>query len=447
MAETVSRMPDGFLWGAATSAYQIEGAVTEDGRGVSIWDTFSATPGKVLNDNTGEMACDHYHRWREDVDIMRQLNLSAYRFSTAWPRILPLGRGEVNQKGLDFYSRLVDALLAANITPFITLYHWDLPQPLEDIGGWQRRGIADDFANYTDVVSRALGDRVKHWITFNEPWLLTWLGYVMGLHAPGYKSDTPAPALAASHHAYLAHGAAVNVLRQNVPDAQVGIALNIVAVDPATAKPSDLAATARFDGYHHRWYLDPLFRGHYPADIVDYFQPYMPEIHPGDMAQIQTPIDFLGINYYAHELVADGGTNAINTSQTVPDDERTDQGTQVYPEGLYRILKRLHTDYNPRAIYVTENGAVYNDEISPDGQVHDEARVRYLKRHFEAAALAASEGVPLKGYFVWSLLDNFEWAEGYSRRFGMTYVDYTTQRRIIKDSGRYFAGVAKTNQI
>src|SRR5690606_4772388 len=266
----------------ATASYQIEGAVKEDGRGVSIWDTFSATPGNVYNGNTGEIACDHYHRWREDIDLMRQLNTNAYRFSIAWSRIFPTGRGQVNQKGLDFYSRLVDGLLAAGITPYVTIYHWDLPQALQDEDGWLRRGIIDDYVAYVDTLTRALGDRVKHWITFNEPWVFTWLGYVMGIHAPDYKSENPAPALIATHHAYLAHGSAVPVIRQNSADAQVGITLNLTPSDPASAKPTDLDATARFDGFFNRWYLDPLFRGHYPADMVALYEPYAPEIRPGE---------------------------------------------------------------------------------------------------------------------------------------------------------------------
>jgi beta-glucosidase len=443
----LATLPQDFTWGAATAAYQIEGAVNEDGRGRSIWDTFSAVPGNVKNGNTGEVACDHYHRWREDVDLLKQFNVSAYRLSIAWARILPQGRGEVNQKGIDFYSRLIDGVLAAGITPYVTLYHWDLPQALEDDEGWLRRGIVEDFAAYTDVVSRALGDRVKHWITFNEPWVFTWVGYVMGSHAPGYRSDNPAPALLATHHTYLAHGAAVPILRQNSADSQVGITLNLTPADPASPKPNDLEAAARFDGFLNRWYLDPLFRGHYPADMLELYGPHAPEIRPGDMQRIQAPIDFLGINYYSREVVAEGMSNPyIRTEKQTPEGEYTAYGWEVYPQGLYNMLKRVYRDYNPPAIYVTENGAAYDDELTPDGQVHDERRSAYLKAHFEAAARALEEGVPLKGYFVWSLLDNFEWAEGYSRRFGITYVDYTTQRRIIKDSGRYFAEVAKTGQ-
>lgn len=443
----LATFPQGFTWGTATASYQVEGAVNEDGRGISIWDTFTATPGKVRNGNTGEIACDHYHRWRDDIALMQRLNISAYRFSIAWSRILPTGRGDANQKGIDFYSRLVDGLLAAGITPFVTLYHWDLPQALEDEDGWLRRGIASDFTAYADTVSRALGDRVKHWITFNEPWVFTWLGYAKGEHAPGRQSNNPGSALAATHHAYLAHGMSVPVLRQNSPDAKVGIALNLVPTDPASPKSDDAEAAAHFDGYFNRWYLDPLFRGHYPADMIELYEPYMPEIRPGDMQQIQVPLDFLGINYYTREVVAKGTQNPIlGTEKVVPDGDYTSMDSEIYPEGLYNTLKRVHSEYNPKAIYITENGASFDDELTEDGRVHDDQRAAYLKAHFEAAARALEEGVPLKGYFVWSMMDNFEWAFGYGIRFGLYYVDYTTQRRILKDSGHYLAGVAKTNQ-
>jgi beta-glucosidase len=439
--------PQDFTWGTATASYQIEGAVNEDGRGATIWDTFSATPGKVKNGNTGEIANDHYHRWREDIDLMKQLNITAYRFSIAWSRIFAQGRGVVNEKGLDFYSNLVDALLAAGIMPYITLYHWDLPQTLQDEDGWVRRGIVDDYVAYVDMVTRALGDRVKNWITFNEPWVFTWLGYVIGEHAPGYTNASPAPALAATHHAYLAHGSSVPVIRANSADAKVGITLNLTPADPASAKPNDLEAAVRFDGFFNRWYLDPLFRGHYPADMLELYESFLPDIQPGDMERIQVPLDFLGVNYYTRAVVEDdGGMPLLRIKQLRPEGEYTEMEWEVYPEGLYSLLKRVHSDYSPRAIYITENGAAFDDQLTPEGQIHDERRTAYLKTHFEAAARALEEGVPLKGYFVWSLMDNFEWAHGYSKRFGVYYVDYTTQRRILKDSGRYFAEVAKTGQ-
>lgn len=432
-----------FLWGASTASYQIEGAVAEDGRGETIWDRFSHTPGKVQNGDTGDVACDHYHRWQEDIGLLKRLNLSAYRFSVAWSRILPSGRGPVNQAGIDFYSRLVDGLLEAGITPSLTLYHWDLPQPLQDEGGWMRRGIIDDFAAYTDVVARALGDRVKFFITQNEPWVFTWLGYVMGEHAPGFTSESVKPALVTTHNALLAHGAAVKALRAAVPDAQVGITLNLYHVDPATNRPADLEAAARHDGHLNRWYLDPLFRGHYPSDMVELWQADLPDIMPGDMEQISVPTDFLGINYYSRHVIADAPGGRYTEIMAMPQEgEHCAMGWEVYPDGLYAILRRVHADYAPHAIYVTENGAPYDDVLTDDGQIHDAERTSYLQRHFAAAAHAIRDGVPVKGYYVWSLIDNFEWAFGYSLRFGMVYVDFATQQRIVKDSGKYMAQVA-----
>jgi len=437
------QFPSDFVWGAATAAYQIEGAVNEDGRGASIWDTFSHTPGKTKNGDTGDVANDHYHRWRDDIQLMKQLNLGAYRFSIAWSRILPTGRGTVNQAGIDFYSRLVDGLLEANITPYVTLYHWDLPQTLQDEEGWLRRGIADDFAEYTDIVSRALGDRVKHWITFNEPWVFTWLGYVMGVHAPGFKTNFPAPALLAAHHTNLAHANAVPILRQNSPGAKVGITLNLTPTDPATSKAADLEAATRFDGFFNRWYLDPLFRGHYPADMTEVYSAFMPEIRPGDLERTHVPIDFLGINYYARSVITDDPSSPVGFSQTKPEGEYTSMDWEVYPMGLYQLLLRVHRDYAPREIYITENGSAFEDTITETGEIHDDRRKAYLESHLEACSHAIADGVPLKGYFAWSLMDNFEWAEGYTKRFGITYVDYATQQRTIKDSGKRFAEIAR----
>lgn len=437
MTEKFPVFPKDFIWGAATAAYQIEGAATADGRGPSIWDTFSHTPGKVKNGETGDIACDHYHRWPDDIKLMQKLGISAYRFSIAWPRIFPQGRGTVNEPGLAFYDKLVDALLAAHITPYVTLYHWDLPQALQDENGWLRRGIVDDFTAYADVMSRRLGDRVKHWITFNEPWVFTWLGYTLGVHAPGY-TGFPTDSLQATHHVYLAHGAAVPVIRANSPGAQVGITLNLSHVDPHTPTATDEQAAVRYDGWANRWYLDPLFKGQYPQDMTATYSVFMPEIQPGDMEQIATPIDFLGVNYYSRAVVAhDADGFELQIRQVEMPGEKTEMGWEVYPHGLYALLRRLHEDYQPKAMFITENGAAFPDTISADGHVHDEKRVQYLAEHFQAASHAVHDGVPLKGYFVWSLLDNFEWAEGYSRRFGIHYVDYTTQQRIPKDSALY----------
>ncbi len=439
---TELQFPKDFTWGTATAAYQIEGAANEDGRGASIWDTFAHTPGKTQNGDTGDVACDHYHRTRDDIQLMKALNINAYRFSIAWSRIFPQGRGRVNELGLDFYNRLVDDLLEAGITPYVTLYHWDLPQALEDEGGWLRRGIAEDFAAYADTMSSALGDRVKHWITFNEPWCVAWLGYMIGEHAPGYTSDNPANALAATHNLYRAHGLSVPLIRRNSAEAQVGITLNVSPAEPATDKPDDMAATVFYDGWFNRWYLDPLFRGQYPADLLSFYSAFMPEIQPGDMETIAAPLDFLGVNYYSRAVIEASGNPLIPFQGVRPEGEYTEMGWEVYPHALYTFLKRLQADYNPRAIYITENGAAYVDELTPEGRVHDEQRKAYFASHLEAVQHAVDDGVAVKGYFAWSLMDNFEWSHGYTKRFGLYYVDYATQQRTLKDSGAYYASVA-----
>ncbi|MCB9458473.1 MAG: beta-glucosidase [Anaerolineaceae bacterium] len=439
--------PDDFVWGAATAAYQIEGAVNEGGRGKSIWDTFSHTPGKINNGDTGDVACDHYHRWQDDIALMKQINLEAYRFSIAWSRILPTGRGHINQAGLDFYSALVDGLLAADITPFVTLYHWDLPQALQDDGdGWQRRGIVDDYLAYVDIVSRTLGDRVQYWSTFNEPWVFSWSGYYFGEDAPGWQNGIKA-ALTTTHHALLAHGRAVPLLRQNVANAKVGIALDMNVAEPATDKPKDVAAAMRFDGFQNRWYLGPLFRGNYPEDMLELYAGNLPDIHDGDLAQINVPIDYLGINFYRRSVMAAGEeVPPVNYRRVSPSGDYTEMGSEVSPQGLYDIMKYVYDHYDVPDLYITENGAAFKDEVSADQKVHDTKRVDYLYAHFGQAQRAIEDGIPLKGYFVWSLLDNFEWAYGYQMRFGLVYVDYETQRRIIKDSGHYLAQVIRQKQ-
>ncbi|WP_027878487.1 GH1 family beta-glucosidase [Meiothermus cerbereus] len=430
-----SDFPQDFIWGTATSSYQIEGAVSEDGRGLSIWDTFSHTPGKVKGGDNGDVACDHYHRYPEDIALMKELGVNAYRFSLAWPRILPLGRGTVNPKGLDFYSRLVDTLLARGITPWVTLYHWDLPQALEDQGGWPERETAYAFAEYTDVVTRHLGDRVKHWITLNEPWCSAYLGYHIGVHAPGRQDLNLS--VRASHHLLLAHGLAVPVIRQNVPGAQVGITLNLSPGHPASPDPADVAAARRFDGFQNRWYLDPLYGFGYPADMLALYSK-APPVQGDDLKTIAVPTDFLGINYYSRAVVKNGDLEPYRFQYVRAGEEHTDMDWEVYPEGIYETLVRVGREYRPNAIYITENGAAYPDVMGADGQVHDLERVRYFERHLDLCARAVRHGAPLKGYFAWSLLDNFEWAEGYSKRFGLVYVDFSTQKRTIKDSGLWF---------
>lgn len=441
-----SAFPDGFMWGAATASYQIEGGVHQDGRGVSIWDTFCRTPGKVFNGDTGDVACDHYNRWQSDLDLMAELGLKAYRFSIAWPRILPTGTGAVNQAGLDFYSRLVDGLLSRGITPFATLYHWDLPQPLQDAGGWPDRMIIEAFANYTDVISRKLGDRVKNWMTINEPWVVAFLGYGIGVHAPGVQS-IPAY-LSAAHNLLLAHGRAVQAVRANVGvGARVGIVLNLSHIDAATDSEADKAAARREDGHLNRWFLDPVYKGSYPADMVELFGNAVPNAQPGDFELMSTPIDFLGINNYSRNLVAHSDDGLFKTRAVHTDNEYTEMDWEVYPKGLYQLLMRVHRDYNPGSIYVTENGAAFADAIAADGKVHDERRVAFLRGYLTSAQQAIQEGAPLHGYFVWSLMDNFEWALGYSKRFGVVYVDYPTQRRIPKDSALFYADVIRRNAV
>ena len=446
MTDNILRFPEGFVWGAATSAYQIEGGVAEGGRGPSIWDTFCRSECKVFQGHTGDVACDHYHRYAEDVELMRSLGLHAYRFSIAWPRILPEGRGEVNPEGLDFYDRLVDALLAAGIQPFATLYHWDLPQALQDAGGWASRDTVGAFCEYADAVSRRLGDRVKNWITHNEPWVVAFLGHAWGRHAPGLQDM--ATALQVAHHLLLSHGESVPILRENGgAGAQVGITLNLAPVHPASPAAKDVAAARRRDGYLNRWFLDPLFKGTYPEDMLALYGELAPTVRPGDMARIAAPLDFLGVNYYTRNLVRDDPESPELGSRLVTPEgaEVTEMGWEVYPQGLYELLIRLRDDYRPPAIYITENGAAFPDEATPDGRVFDPRRIAYLDGHLRQAHRAIREGVPLKGYFVWSLLDNFEWSHGYSKRFGLVYVFYPTQQRIVKESGYWYRRVIERN--
>jgi beta-glucosidase len=424
--------PADFVWGAATAAYQIEGASSDDGRSESVWDRFCATPGKVRNGDSGAVACDFYHRYRDDIALMRELGLDAFRFSIAWPRVLPDGRGRINEAGLDFYDRLVDELLGNGIAPYVTLFHWDTPQVIEDAGGWPARDTVDAFAEYVDAVSARLGDRVGHWITHNEPWVVSWVGHGWGHHAPGRQSD--ADALATAHHLLLSHGRAVEILRRNSPASEVGITLNLDNPYAASESPDDIAATRWVDGLHNRWFLDPLFLGSYPEDMLEAWAEIMPEVRAGDLELIATPIDFLGVNNYTSPLVAADDSGGRSQIVRRADVDRTDMGWEVVPEGLEDLLLRLHRDYAPPAIYVTENGAAYSDIRGHDGSVHDPERQAYLGAYLASAARAVAEGVPLRGYFAWSLLDNFEWAWGYWKRFGLIYIDYATLERVPKGS-------------
>jgi len=468
--------PEGFLFGAATAAYQIEGAAFDDGRTASIWDAFARVPGAVVGAENGDIACDHYHRYVSDVALMKQLGLQAYRFSTSWARVRPDG-GPVNAKGLDFYQRLVDELLQADIVPWLTLHHWDMPQALEERGGWTERSIADRFTDYALSVHDALGDRVRHWTTMNEPWCSSFLSYTAGVHAPGRTSIRDG--LLASHHLLLAHGRAVQALRERDDSLELGITLNLTVADPAdAADPLDVDAARRIDGQFNRWFLDPLFHGVYPADIVRDIREVDPSaiaqwqaaVRPGDLDVISARLDALGVNYYHGELPSGRAQPGAETDphqtegqqrQTrspFPSHEgihwverglpRTGMGWEVQPEGLTRLLARVADEHaGDVPLYVTENGAAYDDVADQDGVVEDTERSAFLRAHVAATLDAIEAGVDVRGYFYWSLMDNYEWAWGYAKRFGIVRVDYDTQRRSVKQSGREYARIIASRAI
>lgn len=423
-----------FTWGVATSSYQIEGAATAGGRGPSIWDTFSRVPGAVINGDSGDVACDHYHRYNEDLDLIKWLGVNAYRFSIAWPRIFPQGAGSPNQAGIDFYDRLIDGALERGITPWPTLYHWDLPQALEDKGGWNSRATSERFAEYAHLMAEKFGDRVKNWTTLNEPFCSAWLGYLYGVMAPGIKDLQTA--INASHHLLLGHGLATQAIRSVASDLRVGIVLNLTPAIPL--KENDELAAKYADGFDNRWYADPVFKGSYPQDIVEGFGKEVP-IHAGDMQSISAPLDFLGINFYTRQTVTlDESAKPLPYRPVMVDGvERTAMGWEVHPESLTNIIMRVHRDYAPKEIYITENGSAWDDSVIND-KVDDPRRVSYLERHLDAMLAAKAQGAPVNGYFAWSLMDNFEWAYGYSKRFGIVYVDYETQKRIPKSSAYYY---------
>ncbi len=463
-----SRFPDGFLWGAATAAYQIEGAVREGGRGPSIWDTFSHTPGRTLNGDTGDVACRHYEKLDEDLELMADLGLKAYRFSIAWPRVQPEGKGRANQAGLDFYRRLVGGLAERGIVPAVTLYHWDLPQALEDQGGWTVRSTSERFAEYAAIVAEALGDAVGMWITLNEPWCAGWLGYGTGAHAPcrsGLSSGT-----AATHHLMLGHGLAVDALRAG-SSAPVGITLNLNRYVAASDHELDVRATLIADAVLNRLYLDPVFKGSYPQDLVELVRAGggdFDAVQAGDLDVTSRPIDFLGVNFYSTGVIADVGREAaarqagyvvtpVGTGDANapfgvrqvgrPGLERLATGWEVEPEGLTDILVRVRDEYTAAPLYVTENGAAQHDYRGPDGVVHDPGRISYIDRHVRAVLRAIERGVDVRGYFVWSLMDNYEWSLGYSVRFGLTWVDYPTGERVPKDSFHWYRQVIAANGV
>lgn len=439
-----SEFPVDFRWGCATSSYQIEGAISEDGRGESIWDRFCSLPGRIRDGSSGAVACDHYHRWAEDLDLARDIGLNSYRFSIAWPRIFPNGRGgQPNSRGLDFYSRIVDGMLDRGLEPWATIYHWDLPQALQEQGGWNNRDTVAAFAEYADVLSQHLGDRVKRWITHNEPWCTAFHGHYEGVHAPGIKDWKTA--LQVCHHVLLSHGVAVPIIKSNVSDAEVGIALSLHPLKPASSSAQDLAATIRHDGLRNRWFLDPLFQRGYPEDVWAICGSDVPTVQNGDLKAISVPTDFLGINYYFPETVAHAtGENPLSTRVVAPENiERTAFGWEVSPDGLGALLRRVTKEYAPKQIYVTENGSTYDDVVSTDGRIDDVLRSRYFARHLNSLRDELENGVPVRGYFAWSLLDNFEWAEGYIRRFGLIHVDFSTQQRRLKQSAEWFRSFLK----
>jgi len=458
--------PPAFLWGTATAAYQVEGAAALDGRTPSIWDTFSRTPGKVRNGDTGDIATDHYHRWREDVAIMADLGVGAYRFSLSWPRVQPTGRGPAVQKGLDFYRRLTDELLANDIQPVVTLYHWDLPQELEDAGGWPERDTAHRFAEYAGLAAEALGDRVRTWITLNEPWCSAFLGYGSGVHAPGRTDQTAA--LRAAHHLNLGHGLAVQELRTRLPAAaEVSVTLNLHQVRPLTGSDEDADAARRIDGVANRVFTGPLLRGAYPADTVR-DTAHLTDwsfVRDGDLAVTQQPLDFLGVNYYTPTLVSAASGSGVHSSDGhgasrhspwpggdnvafhLPPGATTAMGWAVDPSGLYDLLLRVKKDFPALPLMITENGAAFDDYVDPEGEVLDPGRIDYLHGHLTAVHRAIEAGVDVRGYFLWSLLDNFEWGYGYSKRFGAVYVDYPTHKRIPKSSARWYSRAARTGSL
>jgi beta-glucosidase len=419
------------VWGVATSAYQIEGGAQADGRGESVWDRFCRTPGAIADGSSGDVACDHYHRWPEDLDLVAWLGVDAYRFSMAWPRVQPQGQGAWNEKGLDFYERLVDGLLARGVRPYLTLNHWDLPQALQERGGWAQRDTVHRFVEYAEGVARRLGDRLAAITTHNEPWVMAHLGHETGVFAPGVRDRRTA--MQVSHHLLLSHGLAVRALREAAPRTRLGIVLNLSPIMPASASAEDIAAATLEDGRLVRWYMDPLFKGEYPADVLQHLGADAPEVQPGDMAAIAAPMDFLGINYYTRGVVsASGAWDVKSTGNGI-----TDMGWEVYPQGLTDLLLRLNRDWNVPPLYVMENGAAFPDTVQ-QGAVHDGERTDYIARHIAAVADAIRLGVPMAGYMVWSLLDNFEWASGYAKRFGIVHVDYPTQRRTPKASAFWY---------
>ena len=443
--ERTLSFPEGFLWGAATAAYQIEGAISEDGRAPSIWDAFCRSPGTIEGGDSGDVACDHYHRCREDIALMQELGLQTYRLSLAWPRIVPEGDGEINPEGLAFYRRLLEWLHEAGISPMVTLYHWDLPLKLQEQGGWGSRDTVDAFVRYARTCYEELGDLVPRWATINEPWCVAMKGNLIGDHAPGVKDLSTA--LTVAHNVLLAHARAVAAFRDTGLAGDIGIVLNLTPATPASGRKQDVAAARRFDGFFNRWFLDPLLTGAYPTDMVEWYrrQDALPLVSTCEVETLAEPIDYLGVNYYYRQVIRAARDGPLQLTEIPQEGEHTTMGWGVTPEGIHDILVRLARDYHPIPIYITENGAAFPDQIGTDGRIRDPRRQAFLRDHLSQVHRAIEDGVDVRGYYAWSLMDNFEWERGYSQRFGIVYVDYPTQRRIPKDSARWYARVIEEN--
>lgn len=431
--------PDNFIWGTATSSYQIEGARNIDGKSDSIWDAFCEKKGNILDGSNGDVACDHYNLFKKDIELLKQLNIKSYRFSVSWPRVIPEGKGKVNRKGLDFYNNIIDELIKADIEPIVTIYHWDLPQCLQEIGGWENREIIDWFEEYAAVLFNEFGDRVSKWITHNEPWVVAFNGNYFGEHAPG-KKDLQA-ALKVSHHLLLSHGKVLENYHKRNLKGEIGITLNLNPSYPSSSKEEDAKASSIADGFFNRWFLDPVFHGKYPEDMLELYgrNAELDFIHDGDLKTISGKIDFLGINYYSRLFVKYDEAAELKYSDVKnPKASYTDIGWEIYPEGLYDIMDKIRKEYSDIDLYITENGAAYDDEVTLENVVDDQKRVDYLKDHFLQMHRAIEDGINLKGYYLWSFLDNFEWAFGYSKRFGIVYVNYETLERTVKQSGNWY---------
>ena len=438
-ADSTNLFPAGFVWGVATSSFQIEGAAGEDGKGPSIWDRFCRVPGAIADASHGDIACDHYHRLSEDLDLVAKLGVNAYRFSVSWPRVRPGGTGAWNQKGLDFYDRLVDGLLERGIKPYVTLNHWDLPDELQEVGGWAQRDTVHRFVEYAVGMANRLGERAASITTHNEPWVMATLGHETGVFAPGIKNR--AAAMQVSHHLLLSHGLALQALRAQGCTAKLGIVLNVSPIQPATDSAADMEKAHLEDGRLVRWYMDPLFKALYPQDVLEFLGVDAPRIETGDMQAIASPMDFLGINYYSRSVVSAVDEWKVHDSGYGV----TDMGWEIYPRGLTDVLLRLQRDYPVPPLYVTENGGAFKDQLV-DGHVNDSERTDYIARHIDAVGDAMRQGVRMEGYMVWSLLDNFEWASGYGKRFGIVHVDYETQRRTPKGSALWYADFLRRQQ-